>query len=142
MKMKYQVVIKSRLDDSIVKAMEPTTSSRVAFQVQKGASINLNHELYYVQIEEVGEEKMDIVQKAKMVAEKQNWELVDWFRFPHPDDSYMIVTVVKYYEETQKKDMFATHIFNESLGENGSFNLGHYEISTSDKASRDASKRI
>jgi hypothetical protein len=83
---------------------------------------------------------MTIIEKARTLAEKQGWEFIEGFHFPHPDDSFMIMTIVKLksiYGET-----YATHIFNESLGENGSYNLGRYDIETLEQAKANIEMRM
>src|SRR3982751_3001078 len=82
-----------------------------------------------------------IEEKAEILAENKGWKLMKSFKFPHPDDSYMIITVVQcesaYYEKG-----FATHIFNEDLGTAGSFELGHYDFEKLEDAIADAKGRL
>ena len=83
---------------------------------------------------------MRIEEKAKLQAQKQGWKLIDFIEFPHPDDSYMIITLVEYNECGKK--MFATHLFNDSLSDSGSFNNGHYEMGSLDVAVKQMQGRI
>ena len=83
---------------------------------------------------------MKIEEKAKVQAEKQGWKLIDFIKFPHPDDSYMIYTLIEYKESGTK--MFATHLFNDSLSDSGSFNNGHYQIDSLEKALKEMQSRL
>lgn len=85
---------------------------------------------------------MRITEKAANLAESQGWELLFAKRLKHPEDYYLLYTLVEMpsnYETGGKA--YATHLFNEELGKTGSFNYGHYDFVTLEAAKKDLYKR-
>jgi hypothetical protein len=83
---------------------------------------------------------MRITEKAANLAEAKGWELLFAKRLQHPDDYYLLYTLVQ-IEESDGSTSYATHLFNSELGENGSFNYGHYDFVTLAAAKKDLCER-
>lgn len=83
---------------------------------------------------------MTIEQKAITLAAKQGWQYIKSVKLSHPADSYMIYTLVKI--EDANGITYATHLFNEELGEAGAFNYGHYDFKTLEAAQADLKGRL
>ena len=81
---------------------------------------------------------MTIEEKAEVKAKELGWELVDSKKLPHPDDNYLIHTIVRVHDG---QGSYATHLFNEMQGDGGAFYYGHYDIKTLDGARKDLAKR-
>lgn len=90
----------------------------------------------------VEEKVMSIEEKAAEKAEKLGWKLLKTAKLPHPDDHYLIYTIVErkinYPDGNTSKD-YATHLFNGSFNE---FAYGHYDIRNYAAAELDLQKRL
>ncbi len=83
---------------------------------------------------------MRITERARNLAESKGWELLFAKRLQHPDDYYLLYTLVG-IKESDGSTSYATHLFNNELGEAGSFNYGHYDFVTLEAAKKDLYKR-
>lgn len=84
-------------------------------------------------------QQLTIEEKALRKARELGWKLIVTTNLPHPDDNYLIYTVIERKNAyTESGVDYATHLFNGSSNE---FAYGHYDFKTFEDAHKDMKER-
>lgn len=85
-------------------------------------------------------DSLTIDERAALKAMELGWRFLTYTKLTHPDDNYLIYTVVERRNKyTPSGKDYATHLFN---GSTNTFAYGHYDIVSYSDAVEDMERRV